>query len=447
MNPSYFERDANRREVLKRMVQIGLTLPVAAPLLAACGTASNTGAESQVPAVEITDPNDPRFERRTVLDSFYTLDNDYFQGWDRASREMCAVYNLERDRQVDNSSVDALRGIFEAAVTRQIAGVVNAPAIAASTPEVIGITQQAGIPTSTAWSNAPWSTPLDIGDYFVSYQTGNDEALARAVCEILFKEMGGKGKFIHIEGIRGNSASDRRNVGVDEALAAYPNVQMVAREEGGFSRSVTQPVIESLLTAHPDVAGIMCSNDDSAIAVVNALESRNMQVPVVGIDVINEFLDAMQRGGTALASAAPHGSWLGAYCMVKVFDAMNGFQLTVPERMMYFGGFVVDTPEAAAAYQDLMYKAERFPFDYEKWSRVLHPDDWDPQNSLRPIDPNAYWANYPKPAGYQLPPDYATATDSGEFQRIEEMYKTAFKIDPWKDIRKLCKNNGGADVL
>ena len=93
-----------------------------------------------------------------------------------------------------------------------------------------------------------------------------------------------------------------------------------------------------------------------------------------------------------------------------------------------------------------MYKSERLPYDYEKWSRVLHPNDWDPQNSLRPIDPNKYWTNYPKPGGYQLPKGYVDSLASGEFDRITQMYEKAFKDDPWKDIRKLCRNGGG-DVL
>lgn len=445
MERNHMQRQETRRELLRKMAVLGLALPTLPTVLSACGTAENGGANAPT-ATQSYPPDDPRSTRRTVFDVVYTLDNDYYQGWDKASQEMSAVYNLARELHVSNGNIEELRTIFTSAATRGVEGIVNAPANAAATPGTLGIAERAGIHTATAWSNAAWSTPLDVGDHFVAYHTGNDVALASSVCEILFEKMGGQGKFIHIEGIRGYTASDLRTVGVDRALASYPRIQMVAREEGGFSRTVTQPVIENLLTAHPDVAGIMCQNDDSAIAVINALERRGMQVPVVGIDVINEFLEAMQRGDIALASAAPHGSWLAAWSMVKVFDAMNGFKLSVPERMMYFGAFVVDTPEAAEAYQKLMYKADKLPYDYERWSRVLYPDDWDPQNTLRPIDPTEYWEAEPMPAGYALPSAYEEARAGGDFARITGLYADKVKNDPWKDVRKLC-DRGGVDIL
>lgn len=441
----HFQQQETRRQVLRKMALLGLAVPALPSILTACGTAGNQGSPTPV-APRSFPAGDPRSTRRKIFDVIFTLDNDYFQGWDKASQEVAAVYNLDRELHITDSNVDKLRSIFDAAATRGVEGIINVPSNAASTPGTLAISERADIYTATAWNNAAWSTPLDIGDHFAAYHTGNDVALASAVCEILFEKMGGEGKFIHIEGIRGFTSSDLRNVGVDQALAKYPRIQMVARQEGGYSRTITQPVIENLLTAHPDVAGIMCQNDDSAIAVINALESRGMQVPVVGIDVINDFLDAMQRGDIALASAAPHGSWLAAWSMVKVFDALNGYKLSVPERMMYFGGFVVDTAQAAEAYQDLMYKADKLPYDYERWSRILYPDDWDPQNTLRPIDPAEYWVNEPKPAGYALPSAYEKARAASEYEEVQALYADRVKDDPWKTVRKLC-NRGGVDIL
>ncbi len=448
--PGHF--DLRRRQFLAGLVGLGLSVPLGSSLLAGCGGAGSAGSGSSSSAsslapVVVTDPADPRSTRRKVLDSFYTLQNDYFQSWDRAFKDVCSVYNLDGSLQVDNSNVDTLRSIFDAAAQQGVQGIVCAPAVAASTPSILGLAQKAGIYTATAWSNAVWSTPLDIGDKIVTYLAGNDPAIAKAAAIVLFKTMNGQGKFIHVSGQAGNSASDQREFGVDEALKEYPGIQMIDRQYGGFSRTVTQPVIEGMLTAHPDVQGILCSNDDSAIAVLNALRARQMKVPVVGIDTINEFLDAMQQGDTnALATVATHGDWLGAYLMVRVFDEMAGYQSTTPERMMYFGTFVVDTPEAAKSYQQLVYKNDKLPFDYEMWSRVLHPEDWDPQNALAPMDPEVYWAQTPKPAGYSLPAPYAQAMSDGSFDAVTAEYKAAFKSDPFAETRKLCKL-GGQDIL
>ncbi|MDQ4490805.1 sugar ABC transporter substrate-binding protein [Sinomonas sp. ASV486] len=434
---------ASRRQVLRGAVGFGL-LASTASLLSACNTAQGGGSAAPTPTV--TDPNDPRNKKFSMIDSFYTLDNDYFQGWAKGSAAAAATFLMSRDQQVDNSNVDTLKSIFEAAKTKSIQGISTLPNTAAASPEIIGIAQRSGIYVSSNWSNAAWSTPFDIGQYYYSYQAGNDVAGAREIAKVLFKEMGGSGKFIHIEGIQGNTASDNRTAGVDLALKEYPNIQMVARQPGGFSRGGTQPVIESLLTANPDVKGIMCQNDDSAIAAVNAVESRGMKdVKIVGIDAIGEFLDAIKRG-SALATWAHHGAFIGAFSTVRVFDALAGVKLSPAERMMYFGGFIVDTADAADAYQKLMYSDKPLPFNYEKMSRALHPQDWDPQNLMAPIDIEKYWEKLPKPSGYRIPAEYAAAKASGELEKTASTYKSAFKSDPWKDVRSKCKS-GGQDII
>jgi len=420
----------------------------AAPLLAACNNAKSGGGTSKaaIPTPTVTDPSDPRKKKYKMIDSFYTLDNDYFQGWALGSKSAASMMLMSRDQEVDNSSVDKLKSIFEGAKTKGVQGISTLPNTAAVTPDIIGLAQKDGIYVSSNWSNAAWSTPFDIGDHYYSFQAGNDVAGARDVCKVLFESMGKSGEFIHIEGIKGNSASDNRTAGVDAALKEYPGIKMVARQQGQFSRGGTQPVIESLLTAHPHVKGIMCQNDDSALAAVTAVESHGLKgVGIVGIDAIGEFMDAIRRGA-ALASWAHHGAWIGAFSTVRIFDALAGVKLSPAERMMYFGGFIIDSPAAATAYSKLMYESNSLPFDYEKMSRALHPHDWDPQNSMAPIDIDNFWARDKKPAGYSVPAPWKQAKAQGDLAKVAAQYKQAFKKDPWANVRAKCKN-GGKDVL
>ncbi|RZT25558.1 ribose transport system substrate-binding protein [Mycobacterium sp. BK558] len=436
---------SSRREFLRLTLQVAAA-GAAIPVLAACNNSSASQDLGPLPTPVVNDPNDPRNKHFSMIDSFYTLDNDYFQGWARGSAFAAATLLMSRDQQVDNSNIDVLRSVFEAAPIKDIQGVSTLPNTAAASPEILGLAQASGIYASSNWSNAPWSTPFDIGDYYYSFQTANDVAGARELCKLLFTEMGGKGKFIHIEGNKGNSASDNRTAGVDEALALFPGIQMVARQPGGFSRGGTQPVIENLLTANPDVTGIMCANDDSAMAAVTAVESRGIKnCKVVGIDAIREFLEAIPRG-TAFATWAHHGAWIGAFSTVRVFDALAGVKLSAPERMMNFGGFIIDSPESAAAYADLMYSSKPLPFDYEKMSRALHPDDWDPQNSMIPLDIDVYWKRDPKPPRYTLPKQYTDAVDNGDMERVAQRYAAALTTDPFASVRSKCRN-GGKDIL
>ncbi|MGP4056432.1 sugar ABC transporter substrate-binding protein [Mycobacterium sp. 4D054] len=429
----------SRRNMLRGTAVAGGALAFGG-LLSACGGSNTTRA---VP----TAAEGVGEHGWTVTDQFYTLNNAYFQGWSQGSEEAAAVFRITRKQQVDEFNNEKVIAMYQAAPSQKVNAISSMLADPGISPEILRMAQRENIFTVLGWNLAPWTTPFDIGDKFYTFVTPNNIVGAQTLAEKLFKKMGGAGELIHITGVPGNSVDITRTVGVDAALKKFPNINMVARQPGEFDRGSTTPVIESLLTAHPNVKGIFCQNDDSAVAVVNALNARGMTVPVTGIDAIPDFLKAMQsRPEVAFATWAHHGAWLGAALMVKAYDALAGVKLSASERMMFSGGFIVDTDKAADAYQKLMYSGSQFPFDYAKMSKALHPDDWDPQNLMAPIEFESYFAlQRPKPAGYVIPEAYRQAYESGELDRTAELYRSHYKSDPFADVRKLC-GDGGAEL-
>jgi ribose transport system substrate-binding protein len=425
-----WQEHRSRRRFLQEMAAAGFVVPTAGVLLSACGDDDEaSGPASRGEALD---------RRRVFLDSFPTLNNDFWQAWDGGSQQACAALNMDHRRAVDDFDVAKQRAALENAPTDDVEGLFLISNTEAASPDLLGLCEELGIYAVNNYSNAPWSTPLDIGDHYVGYHDNNNIEGARILAEAMFEEIGGRGKLIHIEGVRGNTSSDKRTAGVDLALENYPNIEMVARQPGDYSRVTTQPVIEDLLTAHPDVDCVFAQNDDSAVAVVNALEARNIDAPVVGIDAISEFLEMIVQG-RAFASLANPGSWIGGWSTVRVFDALNGWKPKTPERMMYFGAFIVDTPDAARAYDELFYQSDKYPYDYRKWSRILSPDDWDPQNILVPMQPDEVWEGREKPDGYELPEEYSR---TAEFEEITKLYADHYKSDPWAEIRRATKNGG-----
>jgi ribose transport system substrate-binding protein len=426
----------SRRRFMRNLAMAGGVV-AAGGFLQAC---ANPQAASPLPEAAAGVPD----HGWSVVDQFYTLNNAYFQGWARGSAESAAVLRIKRDQQVDEFSDDKVISVYESAKPNGVNAISSMLANPGISPKILKMAAQAGITSVLGWNLSPWTTPFDIGDTFYSFITPNNISGAQTLAEMLFKKMGGSGELIHITGVPGNSVDITRTVGVDAALAKFPGIKMVARQPGEFDRGSTTPVIESLLTAHPNVAGIFCQNDDSAIAVINALAARGMKVPVTGIDAIPDFLQAMTRNpDVAYATWAHHGAWLGAALMVKTFDALSGVKLSAPERMMFSGGFIIDTPAAADAYTAQMYGTGRFPFDYARMSKALHPDDWDPQNLMAPVEFESYFAlQQPKPAGYRVSADYAAAVAGGELERVATQYREHYKSDPFASVRRLCAEGG-----
>jgi len=451
------KRAHTRREFLKIAGVAGATVGLGAGLgglVSACGgteettttagpattagptTTAAAGATTTTAVAATTTTGMPYAGGKKVLDSFYTLDQVFWQQWDRGAQAACAALGLEHIRLVDNSDVNVQISGFENAPTQEINMAVSIAWSQASSAQIGKICQDNRIWWCNVWSNSPWSTPLDIGDYYVTWITASDEIAGYTVAKGLFEKVGSAGEFIHIEGQPGNSASDLRNVGVDKALAEFPNIKMVARQPGNFNRSESRAVMDDLLIAHPDVKCAMGQNDDAAIGVWNSCEAAGKTtVAVGGIDGIPEMIDLVEQGKTAMTIAV-HPPWEAGYLIVTAYDAANGWKPTTPERMMYWGGVLLNTKEKAATYNQAVYKGAEIGFDWKLMSRVLNPDTWDPQCLLYPIDPEVIWKSAEKPAGYQTPQAYADSKSTGEWDKITQLYKDHFKSGPLFELLK-----------
>lgn len=417
-----FHRMSRRRATT--VVVAGLTLP----LFAACASGSSDSTSASADDTGLT-----------IMHQVPTLDNSYWADLTAGAEAAAEALGVEYVTEVYENSTDTQLSQVQQASSKGVDMAFLFAQDQASSPTLISTATDSGIYTTNIFSNQPWSTPLEpefdgkYAGFFVPDNVADSENMARSI----FEQMGGAGKVIHITGIPGNTTAEERSLGVEQALADYPDVEVVARESGGENRVDTQPVIENLLTAHPDVNAVICHNDDSAVAVLNALNDRGRDdVLVGGIDALDEFLDAMQNGNNAAATAAIHGAWFGGYNVVRAFDAYHGVEYSPVESMMFQDSLIIDTPEAAKAYQDAMYATDELPFDWAAMSKHLNPDDWDPQLALAPIDPAEYWGRIdePQPNGYELPAEYAAAIDEGELDSVAETYLSAVQDNPLSDV-------------
>ena len=95
-----------------------------------------------------------------------------------------------------------------------------------------------------------------------------------------------------------------------------------------------------------------------------------------------------------------------------------------------FTGATLITKENVDAYNNYMYGQKNLPFDWKKMSRTLHPEDWDPQNYVWPMNLEVLWdyAKDKKPAGYTLPKEYTEAVAKGEIEALKKLYEEHYKI-------------------
>ncbi|MCX7520813.1 ABC transporter substrate-binding protein [Microbacterium sp. STN6] len=113
-----------------------------------------------------------------------------------------------------------------------------------------------------------------------------------------FKDASGTVPIIQLEGTTGSAPAIDRTKGFADAIAANPNLKIVASQTGDFTRSGGKQVMEALLKAHPDVKLLWAQNDDMGLGAIEAIEAAG-KVPGKDIKIITA--DATHDGMQAAA--------------------------------------------------------------------------------------------------------------------------------------------------
>lgn len=388
-------------------------------LLSACGNSSDPEAADGSTGGHIVSVPD--------------LDNVYWQSWKSGAEAAALALGITSSIQSYKGAIEQQINALSKPGSARLA--LAFPQNAAASPKVVEAANRAGLTICTSFGIADYSTPVEpaFGNAHAAFFSPEEVEGSRLMASAVFAAVGNKGKVIHISGIPGEVAGEKRSLGVQKALDEHRGMQLVARENGGESRVGTRPVIEALLTKNPDVDVIVCHNDDSAIAVLNVLQERGMKdVKVGGIDALDEFLDAMRNGPNAQATVAIHGAWLAGFAVARAYDIANGVQVDPLERMLYQDSLVIDSRESAKAYQDLIYKSESLPFDWRKMSRKLNPSGEDTQIGLQPMDPDAFFQilGGDRPDGYSFPEPLQKSLDSANLDALQAKYRDAVQTSP-----------------
>jgi len=169
-----------------------------------------------------------------------------------------------------------------------------------------------------------------------AYVATNDQvAYGRVGAEWLFEQMGGEGNVLYMRGIDGVPADSDRDAGFQEALAAYPDIEVVSQVFTDWDPSKGAGQALEALNAL-DVDGIWTSGIDYTVVEQFAVANKPY-VPVVGADN-NGFVEQMiELYGDGFVGAAvtnpPAIGGVGAAIAIKVLlgESFPPLNLLTPE--------------------------------------------------------------------------------------------------------------------
>lgn len=374
-------------------------------------------------------------DKITVLNTFPTLANEYWQGWDAGAKQACSQLGLDYISQTYADSVEKQIAQIEQAPSLGVNAVVTFAQNAEIMKALAAVAANVGIKIANAHSTAAWVHPLDDlfhGAYLLYSQPDNIRGTG-AMAQALFNHMGNEGDVMYVAGLPGNFSADSRAAGVYTALANNPGIKMIAEQNGGENRVAARPVVENMLTANPNVGAIVSYNADTAIAVLDVLRERGLSGKIVtgGIDATGEMLVRVRDDDSALGTVSINAPFMTGYSVVRLVDDLEGVETDPLERMQYFDSLFVDTPEAAAKYLELMDVTKELPFDFKSMSRAANGDDWTIPWGVEIIDPTDFWSkiesmNATKPANFAVPTEVQASIDAGNVDKLNAMYRDHF---------------------
>jgi ribose transport system substrate-binding protein len=177
-------------------------------------------------------------------------------------------------------------------LTQNIDALIYIPAGATAASVPTKAAKAAGIPVINVDRNADGAP----GDTFIATDS---VASARAVCDHIAKQAGGKGEMLIIHGQKGTTPEVDRSKGCAEALANYPDIKVVGEQWSQmWSQDEGFKLTQDLLQAHPNVSIIFAQADGLALGAAQAVKVANTgsKVWVAGFDGDTAALEALQKG-------------------------------------------------------------------------------------------------------------------------------------------------------
>jgi ribose transport system substrate-binding protein len=125
----------------------------------------------------------------------------------------------------------------------------------------------------------------------------DDVAAGEAEMQMMADALGGKGNIVVLQGPLGQSGELYRTEGIENVLKNYPDIKVLAKDTANWKRDEAVNKVKNWISAFgSDLNGVVSENDDMGLGALQALKEAGMTIPVVGIDGIEDGLNAVKNG-------------------------------------------------------------------------------------------------------------------------------------------------------
>ena len=255
-----------------------------------------------------------------------SLANEFFKDMLEGAKEHEAKrgdYVLKAVGMKNESDIESQINAVENFITQGVDAIVIAPADSRAMVPPLKRAMQAGIVVIN----------FDVSlDPKAKEQNGVDLAFvgpdnrggAKLAGDALAAKLGKGAKVVILEGNPGADNALQRKLGFEDAIKEG-GLELLDSRTAHWETEEANTVATNMLTAHPDIEGIMAANDSMAIGVVKALEAAGKagDIKVVGFDNI-PAVGPMLKDGRLLATVDQFGRDMASNAIDQALDVVRG---------------------------------------------------------------------------------------------------------------------------
>jgi ribose transport system substrate-binding protein len=243
-----------------------------------------------------------------------SLANEFFKNMTEgalAHEKKRGDFELKAVGMQSETDFDAQTAAVENFVTQKYDVIVIAPADSRAMVAPVARAIKAGI-TVVNFDVALDTAAMKKAGIELAFVGPDNRAGAKLAGDELARALGAGAKVVIIEGNPGADNALQRKLGFEDAAKAG-KLDIVASQTAHWETEEANAVFTNILTAHPDIKGVMVANDSMALGVAKAIEAagKSGQIKVVGFDNIPAIRPLIKQG-KVLATVDQFGSDMAA---------------------------------------------------------------------------------------------------------------------------------------
>ncbi len=228
-----------------------------------------------------------------------SLANEFFKNMTEgalAHEKKAGNFTLKAVGMQSETDFDAQTAAVENFITQKYDVIVLAPADSRAMVAPVAKALKAGI-TVVNFDVALDPAALKKAGLDIAFVGPDNRTGAKMAGDELAKAVGPGAKIVIIEGNPGADNALQRKLGFEDAAKAG-KLQIVASQTAHWETEEANAVFTNILTANPDIKGVMVANDSMALGVAKAIDAagKSAQIKVVGFDNIPAIRPLIKQG-------------------------------------------------------------------------------------------------------------------------------------------------------